>query len=547
MADHCGCCHEHCHELKKPQSTYPLTMENLEKGVKNMNIIIDMIDARQDEKREQMIVFLKTFFDDLATRYKNKDKPQEPPKEGEQKKEEEIPVMERINKSLLQVLQLKPAVMLRYGSELLDKVWEISDDINNYIPPEDLLSQPADKRLTPMEMMKYFLQLFFGGANKVEELLEQKFIIIDVDKKKIMINEDKIKEITSNPDKYLNENNLLCNLMIIRIFTYTKTEVFYTGITALLMSLDNRVIKLYKVLSLYAFSIWNLLNKKEELVKSILYIIGGVLKDFSRSLLTTDKIDINTLTFFKERQKEEHFFIAIVLPEKSVDLLKKYLLITMVNFVTVFICGYDINNPYDIQDGNYWDEYSGLILRLKDPKLTEIEKNEIPRMIPLSLDLKSIILLFISDFLFFFNIHFCYVKDGKLTSDFGGFECLKQFAEYMVINSNYNILTFFQKNILHQRFNQCFTEKMEYEVKDNFNTYGLFFILFSLLQKRKVPLIIKRSAYADTMTEYLKIILHETKNFGLPGKKDELNKYYYNEMEKNKFIDANDEELKKAL
>jgi hypothetical protein len=185
MADHCGCCHEHCHELKKPQSTYPLTMGNLEKGVKNMNIIIDMIDTRQDEKREQMIVFLKTFFDDLATRYKNKGKPQEPPKDGEQKKEEEIPVMERINKSLLQVLQLKPAVMLRYGSELLDKVWEISDDINNYIPPEDLLSQPADKRLTPMEIMKYFLQLLFGGANKVEELLEQKFIIIDVDKKKL--------------------------------------------------------------------------------------------------------------------------------------------------------------------------------------------------------------------------------------------------------------------------------------------------------------------------------------------------------------------------
>jgi hypothetical protein len=547
MADHCGCCHEHCRELKKPQSTYPLTMENLEKGVKNMNIIIDMIDTRQDEKREQMIVFLKTFFDDLATRYKNKDKPQEPPKEGEQKKEEEIPVMERINKSLLQVLQLKPAVMLRYGSELLDKVWEISDDINNYIPPEDLLSQPADKKLTPMEMMKYFLQLLFGGANKVEELLEQKFIIIEEDKRKITTNEDKIKEITSEPDKYLNENNLLCNLMIMRIFTYTKTEVFYTGITTLLMSLDNRVIKLYKVLSLYAFSLWNLLNKKEELVKSILYIIGGVLKDFSRSLLTTDKIDINTLTFFKERQKEEHFFKAIVLPEKSVDLLKKYLLITMVNFVSVFICGYDINKPYDIQDGNYWDDYSGLILRLKDPKLTEMEKNEIPRMIPLSLDLKSIILLYISDFLFFFTIHFCYVKDGKLTSDFGGFECLKQFAEYMVINSNYNILTFFQKNILHQRFNQCFTEKMEYEVKDNFNTYGLFFIFFSLLQKRKVPLIIKRSAYAGTMTEYLKIILQETKNFGLPGKKDELNKYYYNEMEKNKFIDENDEELKKDL
>ena len=103
--------------------------------------------------------------------------------------------MERINKSLIQVLQLKPAVMLKYGSELLEKVWEISDDINNYIPPEDLLSQPADKRLTPMEMMKYFLQLLFGGANKIDEILEKKYITIDEEKKKIMINEEEIKNI----------------------------------------------------------------------------------------------------------------------------------------------------------------------------------------------------------------------------------------------------------------------------------------------------------------------------------------------------------------
>ena len=452
MHSHCGCGHDHCHESKKAPTTYPLTMENLEKGVKNMNIIIDMIDTRQDENREQMMIFLKIFFDDLVTRYKNKDKPVEPKKEEEQKKEEdkkqkepELPVMERINKSLLQVLQLKPSVMLKYGSELLDKVWEISDDHNNYLPPDDLLSQPFDKKLTPLEIMKFFLQLLFGGGKKVEELLSEKFIIIDEDKRKIGINEDKIKEMATSPEKYVDDNNLLCNLMILKIFSYTKTDIFYTGVTGLLMSLDNRVIKLYKTLSLYAFALWNLNNKKEDLVKSLLYILGGVLKDFSRSLLKTEKFDINKLNFFKERQKEEHFFKAIDLPEKSILLLKKFLLLTMVNFIAIFISGYDASKEYDIQDGNNWDEYNGLILRLKDPKLTEIEKKEIPRMIPLSLDLKSIIILFLSDFLFFFCTHFSYIKDNKLVSDFQHFDCFAQFAQYMVINSNYNLLTFFQK------------------------------------------------------------------------------------------------------
>ena len=552
MADHCGCGHEHCRELKKPTTTYPLTMENLVKGVKNMNIIIDMIDTRQDEKREKMMVFLKVFLDDLVTRFKNKDKPKEPEKPEEPKKEEEekknkepeLPIIERINKTLLQILQLKPSVMLKYGSELLEKVWEIIDD-NNYIPPDDLLSQPFDKRLTPLEMMKFFLQLLFGGASKVSDLLEEKFITIDEDKRKISINEEKIKEMAANPEKYLGDNNLLCNLMIIKIFTYTKGEIFYTSVSALLMALDNRIIKFYKTLSLFAFTLWSLNHKKEDLVKGSLYIIGGVLKDFSRSLLKTEKIDFNSLLYFKEKgKKEEHFFNAIELPERQVVLIKKFLLVTIVNFVSVFIAGYDANKPYDIQDGNYWDEYFGLILRLKDPKLTEVESKEIPRMIPLSLDMKSIIILFISDFLFFFCTHFTYVKDNKLVSDFECFDCLQHFGEYMIINSNYNILTFFQKNFIHQRFDQCSTERMEYEMKDNFNTYGLFFILFCLIKKRKIPLLIKKCAYVEIMTEYLKVILNEAKGYGISGKKEEIMKYYVCELKKIKMIDLEEDEFK---
>ena len=552
MADHCDCGHEHCHELPKKATTYPLTMENLEKGVKNMNIIIDMIDTRQDDKREQMMIFLKTFFDDLVKRFKNKDKPKEPEpekkeeekKEDDKSKEPEIPVMERINKTLLHVLQLKPSVMLKYGSELLDKVWEINDEEANYLPPDELLSQPFDKRLTPLEMMKYFLQLLFGAEKKISELLDEKYIIIDEDKRKVSINEDKLKEMAATPEKYINENNLLCNLLIIKIFTYTKSEVFYTGLSALLMTLDNRVIKFYKILSLYAFCLWNLNHKKEDLVKSSLYIIGGVMKDFSRSFLKTEKIDFNSLLYFKPKGKEEHFFNPIDLPEKSVLLLKKFLLVTIVNFVSVYIAGYDASKPYDIQDGNYWDEYFGLILRLKDPKLTEMEKKEIPRMIPLSLDMKSIIILFVTDFLFFFCTHFTYVKDGKLVSDFEHFDCIQHFGEYMIINSNYNILTFFQKNIIHQRFDQCSTEKMEYEMKDNFNTYGLFFILFSLIIKKKIPLIINKSAYVEIMTAYLKIIMHEAKDFGIPNKKEEIMKYYVTELKKCKMIDLDDDEFK---
>ena len=551
MEHSCHCGHDHCHsnEQHPEVKTYPLTMENLEKGIKNINIIIDMIDTRQDENREQMIIFLKLFCDDLISRYNNKDKKPEEKKE-EENKEPEIPLIERINKTLIQLLQLKPEVMSKYGNEFFSKIWELTDEINmdDYIPPEEILEQPVDKRLTPLELMKYFLQLFFGQKEKVDNLINDKYIIIDEDKRKININEEKCKEISININNYINENNLLSNLMIIKIFTYINPEIFFTEVNKLLMSLDNSVIKFYKILSLFSFCLWGLTNKKENYVKNLLYIIGAVLKDFCRSLFKTEKIDVNKLIYFKEKEKEEHFFKDIILPEKSVFLLKKFLLLNMTNFIAVFLSGYDANKPYDIQDGNYWDDYFGLILRLKDPKLTEIEMKEIPRMIPLSLDMKSVVILFITDFLFFFITHFCGIidKDNNkvFDTDFENFENIKYLGQYMIINSNYNILTFFQKNKDYIRFSAPENENMEYQMKDNFNTYGLFFIFFSLLQEKKVPLIINKKSYVDVMNEYIKIVIKEAKDFGMPEKRNDLMKYYIDELQKNKMIDLTENELK---
>ena len=538
---HCDCNHEHCRKLEKTPkaTTYPLTMENVEKGVKNINTIIDMIDTRQDDNREQMIIFLKIFCDDLLSRLTDNDYI----KNNKDIKEPEMPVMERINKTLIQLLQLKPTVIAKYGSELLDKIWKLEDEMNDYIAPLEILDQPKDARLTPIELMKYFLKVLFGNKDNVDKLLNEGYIIIDGEKRQVCINEEKCKEIGKDKDKYINENNLLHNLMIIKIMTYIKPEVFYTSVSSFLTGVDNSIIKFYKILSLFSFTLWTLSNKKDSLVKSLIYIIGGVLKDFCRSLFKTENIDINKLIYFKEKEKEEHFFKPIILPEKSVLLIKKFLLLNMTNFIAVFLSGYDADKSFDIQDGNYWDDYYGLILRLKDPKLTEAEQNEIPRMIPLSLDMKSVVILFITDFIFFFCTHFCEVGDNGIKTDFNNFDNLKFLGEYMIINSNYNILTFFQKNVEHVRFNALQSEKMEYDMKDNFNTYGLFFIYFSLLNEKKVPLIINKKAYVDTMNEYIKVVLKEAKDFGIPEKSNALMKYFIDELKKNKFISLNENEL----
>ena len=60
--------------------------------------------------------FIESDVDDLISRYNNKDKKPEEKKE-EENKEPEIPLIERINKTLIQLLQLKPEVMTKYGNE----------------------------------------------------------------------------------------------------------------------------------------------------------------------------------------------------------------------------------------------------------------------------------------------------------------------------------------------------------------------------------------------------------------------------------------------
>ena len=73
-------------------------MENLAKGIKNMNIIIDMINSKKRWKSR------KEFCGDLIKDNieNNKDI-----------KEPEIPVMKRINKSLIYFSKLKPAVIIK--------------------------------------------------------------------------------------------------------------------------------------------------------------------------------------------------------------------------------------------------------------------------------------------------------------------------------------------------------------------------------------------------------------------------------------------------
>ena len=55
--------------------------------------------------------------------------------------------------------------------------------------------------------------------------------------------------------------------------------------------------------------------------------------------------------------------------------------------------------------------------------------------------------------------------------------------------------------------------------------------------RKKVHLIIIKKSYVDVINKYIKIILKETKDFGSIEKRNDLMKYYNDELQKNKMID----------
>ena len=71
--------------------------------------------------------------------------------------------------------------------------------------------------------------------------------------------------------------------------------------------------------------------------------------------------------------------------------------------------------------------------------------------------------------------------------------------------------------------------------------YSLYYFLFS---RKIVHLIINKKSYFDVVNKYIKIILKETKDFGSIEKRNDLMKYYIDELQKNKMIDLTKNELK---
>lgn len=452
-------------------STTKYTLDKLKKIIAQVNQLMNKTDKEAEDKKDRGIAYLKTYLDQIKGFEQND-----------------------IIISLKEYFSLSKEFYIKYGDDLIEKLWGL------YNENEFTMGDYKEK-----ELYDYFLWLFFCNNQLLIEYLQKEIINFNIQSKEISVNFDKIKQEISS-DNILTQNFLI-DLIIMMIYSITAIQGFYTTISALLMMVNSNVTKFYKILSLFGLCYWKL-EKKQDFINSLLFISGGVMRDLARSYLKTKGILNENLTYHKCSNKKKHqsnFFPASTLIERDCNYLEFHFLPSMQKFLEMIMKDFTIDS--------YWDDNKSLIDSLSQ-SINNTE--EIFSKIPVIVKVEHYIMLFLSDFIFFFVSNFTSMTNKCVfNSNYSGFKEFIVFALDFYTKSNRNLFELFNYSNDKRRLLEMNCDKTEYELKDSFNHYGIcFLMLFSLNGEFKsklfpsyLPLIVDVSNWSSAFEDILVYLL----------------------------------------
>jgi hypothetical protein len=244
-------------------------MEKKEYSItRQLELITEINSTQEDEKNAQLA---KSFFEEFGTLQNNSNI---------------IPFLQNL-------FLFDEAFFIKHGDDLADKVWELYDDKNFN------LDIPEYKHFS-----SFFINLFFMNKNLVEQLLANKVFYIEGNRiKSADINA--VREFNKELFPKLNQNELksfLLDYLIMYIFSKAELRNFYTSLSSFLVGSKSNVMLLFKCLALFGLSLWQL-EKRENFLDGLLYVIGGVLRDHARSYLKTKGILQENLSYHKCKDK----------------------------------------------------------------------------------------------------------------------------------------------------------------------------------------------------------------------------------------------------
>lgn len=192
------------------------------------------------------------------------------------------------------------------GDEIMEDLWKlykINTDQLKFNPNSVLyklysLNNNKDKNFMHLEINnnpEYFLNLVFMNENFTEKILEKRIISFDKPKKGIKFEQEvsKLVDLLKNENEKLSNsikiNNIL-DLIFLKIMCIGNMKTFYTILSSMLMLTEGKTILIFKIISYFALCLFTFENK-ESFVGSLLFIIGGMLRDYAKSYMKTKGVE----------------------------------------------------------------------------------------------------------------------------------------------------------------------------------------------------------------------------------------------------------------
>ncbi len=198
---------------------------------------------------------------------------------------------------------LSESVYAQQGDEIMEDLWKlykVNTDQLKFDPYSILykLNPLSNKNLPNFEIKsnpEYFLNLLFMNENLTENILESEIVTFDKDRNviKFDIEVSKTVELVKNQYEKLSNaskiNNIL-DLIFIKIMCLGDMKTFYTVLSSMLMLTEGKTILIFKLISYFALCLFTFKNK-ESFVGSLLFILGGMLRDYAKSYMKTKGLE----------------------------------------------------------------------------------------------------------------------------------------------------------------------------------------------------------------------------------------------------------------
>lgn len=220
-------------------------------------------------------------------------------------------------------------VYISQGDDLMESLWKlyrINIEQLNFNPDTILYKLANDPQKIKFEISnnpEYFLNMILMNENLTNKILDDKIIVFDKENNKIDFHLEMsifqtllggLDTQTFHDNDMINKikiNNIL-DLVFLKILVKGNIKTFYTVLSSMLMLTEGKTILIFKIISFYAICLFSFENK-DAFVGSLLFIIGGMLRDYARSYLKTKSIERFQFSEHKCNHEVNKQFIFIFL------------------------------------------------------------------------------------------------------------------------------------------------------------------------------------------------------------------------------------------